>query len=277
MKSFFFPAFRRISRNRLSSLVNFIGLTLSLFTFLIIISWIRSEKSYDRFWEGSEQIFRAGLKKTSKGNEVFNSAMNFPGARVVLQNGIPEIEAATGLIRDIVTVYTPENSFQNVNMFYADTSFFKVFSRELHTETPGILFPDIHGVLISRSLAGKLFGNAEPLNRGFKLNEGWEFHVCGVFEALPRNSHLKIDLLLQWKTLLYYLRYFNNTTGTLEDGDLSVISEADPYSRRSWTSNNCYTYVRFKKVVLPEQAIEKVPATIKSAISHLTGEAAVSI
>ncbi len=272
MKQFFFSAFRRILRNRINSLINFTGLTLSLFTFLIIISWISSEISYDRFWEGSERIYRIGLKKNAKGNDVFSSAMNYQGTKAVLKDKIPEIDASTGLIRDIVTVYTHENSFQNVNMFYADTSFFKVFPRALHTETPGRIFPDIHGVLISSSLAKKLFGSAEPLNRKFKLNEGWEFFVCGVFEDIPLNSHLKIDLLLQWKSLIYYLRYFNNSTGMLEDGDLSVIRENDPYSKASWSSNNCYTYVKLREGILPEQIMEKVPSAIKSSISHYTSE-----
>ena len=72
--------FRKILKNRLNAVINFIGLTLSLITFLIIISWIRSEKSYDGFWPGSEQIYRVALNKTVKGKEVFTSAMNYYGA-----------------------------------------------------------------------------------------------------------------------------------------------------------------------------------------------------
>ncbi|HCR90513.1 MAG TPA: hypothetical protein DIW50_08675, partial [Prolixibacteraceae bacterium] len=263
---------RRISKNRLNTLINFIGLTLSLITFLIIISWIRSEKNYDRFWPGSEQIYRVALNKIVKGNEVFTSAMNFYGAGTVLQNEIPGIEASTHLSKDIVTVYTQENSFQNVNMFYADSSFFKVFPRSLQTETPDRLFPDVHGVLVSRSLAQKLFGDADPLNRKFKLNEGWEFYICGVFEDFPPNSHMKIDLLLSWKTLRYYLRYFNNSTGRLEDGDLSAIREQDPYSRSSWSRNSWYTYIKLQKGSSPDKISENVPAAIKSCISHYTSE-----
>ena len=264
--------FRNIFRNRLSSVINIIGLTLSMITFLVIISWIKSEKSYDRLWPGSEQIYRVALSKTVKGNNVSISAMNFMGAGAVLQNKIPEIEAATGLSKDIVTVYTNENSFQNVNMFYADTSLFKVFPRLLQPETYGNLFPDLHGVWMNRSLAHKLFGNRDPLNQKFKLNEGWEFFVCGVFEDFPSDSHMKIDLLLSWKTLLYYLRYFNNNTGTLEDGDPAAIKESDPYSRRSWTRNSWYTYIKLREGSNLEEVKIKVPEAIKSCISQYTNE-----
>ena len=262
--------FRNILRNRLSSVINIIGLIFSTITFLVIISWIKSEKSYDRLWSGSEQIYRVALSKTVKGNNVSVSAMNFKGAAAVLKNEIPEIEAATCLSKDIVTVYTDENSFQNVKMFYADTSLFKIFPRLLQTETPRNLFSDVHGVLMSRSLAHKLFGNSDPLNQKFKLNEGWEFFVCGVFEDFPLDSHMKIDLLLSWKTLLYYLRYFNNNTGMLKEGELTSIKESDPNSRGAWTRIEWYTYIKLRKGSNLEEVKTKVPLAIKSVISHYT-------
>ena len=190
----------------------------------------------------------------------------------VLQNEIPDIEASTHLCKDIVTVYTYENSFQNVNMFYTDSSFFKVFPRSLITETPDRLFPDVHGVWVSCWLANKLFGNTDPLNRKFKLNEGWEFYICGVFEDFPPNSHMKIDLLLSWRTLRYYIRYFNNSTGQLEDGDLSSVREQDPYSRSSWSGNNWYTYVKIQKGSSSETIMGKIPSAIKSCTAHYTDE-----
>ena len=265
-------AIRKIFKYKLNTVVNLLGLTLSLVAFLMIISWIRSEKSYDRFWPESDKIFRVALQKSVKGSEAFTSAMNYYGAGTVLQNEIPEIEVSTHLSKDIVTVYTNENSFQDVNMFYADSSFFKVFPRSLQTETPGRIFPDVHGVWVSRSLAHKLFGNSDPLNRKFKLNEGWEFYICGVFEDFPPNSHLKMDLLLSWKTLRYYLRYFNNSTGRLEDGDLFSIREQDSYSRSSWSGINWYTYVKIQKGSSPEKVLSKVPSAIKQCIAHYTEE-----
>jgi len=272
MKLLIHPIFRNVLRNRLNSVINIVGLTFSMITFMVILSWIKSEKSYDRDWLGSEQLYRVALSKMIKGNNVSVSAMNFKGAGTVIKDKIPEIEAATALSKDIVTVYTDENSFQNINMFYADTSLFKVFPRLLQTETPGNLFPDLHGVLMSRSLAHKLFGNSNPLNKKFKLNEGWEFFVCGVFEDFPEESHMKIDLLLSWKTLLYYLKYFNNNTGMLNDGDPAVIKESDPYSKRSWTQNNWYTYIKLREGSKLEEVKAKIPAAIKSCISHYTDE-----
>ena len=272
MKLLTHSIFRNILRNRLNSVINVIGLTLSMITFLVILSWIKSEKSYDSHWAGSERIYRVALSKNIKGNKVSVSAMNFKGAGAVLKDKMPEIEAVTSLSKDIVTVYTDENSLQNINMFYADTSLFKVFPRSLQTETPGNLFSDLHGVLMSRSLALKLFGNGNPLNKKFKLNEGWEFFVCGVFEDFPEASHMKIDLLLSWKTLLYYLRYFNNNTGLLNDGDPTVVKESDPYNKRSWTQNNWYTYIKLREGSRLEEVKTKFPAAIKPCISHYTNE-----
>ena len=44
MKLLIHPIFRNVLRNRLNSVINIIGLTFSMITFMVILSWIKSEK-----------------------------------------------------------------------------------------------------------------------------------------------------------------------------------------------------------------------------------------
>jgi putative ABC transport system permease protein len=98
------------------------------------------------------------------------------------------------------------------------------------------LFGDIHGIAISASFAKKLFGNEDPLNKEITLNEGWKFLVKSVFEDIPVNSHLKVDVLGSYQSLYYYMRNFDNSNQTLIENPSFTYQKASPYTRSRWSS-----------------------------------------
>ncbi|MDD4193622.1 MAG: ABC transporter permease [Mangrovibacterium sp.] len=260
---------RKVSKARFNALVKLLGLVIGITTFLVITSWVISEKSYDRFWPGKDLIYRVALKKYNKGTLVYQSAKNFYGAAQVLRNEIPEIEASTNLRKDIATIYTPDNSVQDIQMFYADSTFFSVFPLSLQTNTPDNPFPDFRGAIISRSLAQRLYGNEPALNQKFKLNEGWEFYVCGIFEDFPGKSHLHIDLLIYSRSLRYYLKYFNNPTGKLDTPGTVSVKDPDPYHQSTWQNPNAYTYVKLAPNADPSIVEKKAAAILEQYTRHL--------
>jgi|WetSurMetagenome_2_1015567.scaffolds.fasta_scaffold45210_2 putative ABC transport system permease protein len=261
--------FRKLLKNKVNLIINLLGLTIGMTAFLFIAFWIKSEKSFDKFWKGSDRIYRVELERTSGGDGIFRTAMNYNGAGTVLRNEIPEIEAATHLDKDIITVFTPQASIQNVNMFFTDSSFFKVFPIDLQPNDTRMIFSDIHGAIISRSLALKLFGETDPINHTFKLNEGWEFYVCAIFDNLPENSHIKFDLILQRKALLYYMRNFDYTTGMLDNSKLSSFADRDPYNQSEWRNTMGYTYIKLKPGCNIKQVETKYAKAIASSIKHI--------
>jgi len=260
--------FRRIWSNKTNFLINLLGLSIGMIAFLFIAVWIISEKSYDRFWEGADNMYRVELQRSAAGNDLTNTARNFNGVGPVLRNELPEIEAATHLDKDIITVFTPTASVQNINMFFTDSSFFKVFPRPLRSDNPRQIFGDIHNAIISRSLGQKLFGTEDPLGQSFKLNEGWEFNIVAVFDDVPENSHIKFGLILQRKALLYYMRNFDYTTGVLDNSRLSSFTEADPYSESQWKGTRGYTYLRLKEGSSIQQVEQKYAGAIAPCIGQ---------
>ncbi|MDP4208080.1 MAG: ABC transporter permease [Bacteroidota bacterium] len=260
---------RKIFKNKVNTIINLLGLTLSIVTFLIIMLWIRSERNYDHFWPSYDRMYRVALSQSANGAPTRNIAMNYSGVGPVLRDQLPEIESATLVDKDIITVFAGENSFQNINLFYTDTSFFKVFPRPLQAENFKYIFSDIHGAVLSRSMAQKLFGKVNPLNRKFKLNEGWEFFVSAVFEDFPAKSHIQVDMLVQRKALFYYMKNFNYVTGILDNGNIGDIKDRDPYSQKDWKSIRTYTYIRLKPGADIKSVEAKYAQAIKPCIKHI--------
>ncbi len=56
-------ALRHLVRNKLFSLINIFGLSVSIASFAAIVMYIRFEVSFVRFHENSNEIYRVGLMR----------------------------------------------------------------------------------------------------------------------------------------------------------------------------------------------------------------------
>ena len=58
LRNYLLVALRNLSRNRLSSLVNILGLAMGMAAFILIIQYVRFELSYDDFHEKPAESLR---------------------------------------------------------------------------------------------------------------------------------------------------------------------------------------------------------------------------
>ena len=273
---------RSLKNNKLLTAIQIGGLVIGFTIVIFLLVKIKYEYSYDTFWKDSKSIYRLGLDLSYEDGRVYRSARNFDGSSDLLKTEVPGIISQCNLGRDVITVYDHDKVIQNVDWFWSDTTFFSVFERKILYRESNQLFGDLHGIAISESFARKLFGNEDPLNKEITLNEGWKFLVKSVFEDIPVNSHLKVDVLGSYQSLYYYMRNFDNRTQTLIENPGFTYQKASPYTRSRWSSPtqfrpHCYirldpkmTIATVKSATLP--AIKKVglpPNLEKSNINFI--------
>ncbi len=260
---------RFLIKNRLLSFLSILVLTFGMSSFILIFFYIQYEKGYDRSWAGYDRLYRVILEKSMPGGTIATTATNYDGLCRVIKEEIPGVEQATGFQRDIVTAYTPENFLKDADFFWCDTSFFKVFDRPFIAGDIDNPFPAIQSAVISGRAALQLFGKNDPLNQRFKVNEGWEFIVSGVFADMPGNSHLKIDILITRKTLHYFINNFDNKTSKLRVEPDSGSGEPAPSVRWLWNNPNVYTYIMLKKNVDKQLIVRTFPGIYEKYTGHL--------
>ena len=252
---------RNLIRQKLLTAIQIGGLVIGFTIVIFLLVKIKYEYSFDTFWKDSQSIYRLGLDQTYEDGRMYRSARNFEGSSEVLHAEVPGIVAHCNLGRDVITVYNHDKVIQDVDWFWSDTTFFSVFERKIIYKESNQLFGDVHGISISGSFAKKLFGNENPLNKEITLNEGWKFLVKSVFEDIPENSHIKVDVLGSYQSLYYYMRNYNNTTQTLVENPSWTYQKASPYTRSAWSSPTQYRphcYIRLD----PKTEI----ATVESAV-----------
>ncbi len=234
--------FRQLGRSAFLSTVRFLSLFIGFVISIVIISWISKELNYDRFWENKDRLYRVAFDQYRNGELQLSMAPTYRGVTDVMLEELPEVEARVRFHRDMITVFTPDAQVQDVKMFYTDTSIFDVLKRKIIARESSVLFPDLTSVLISESLARKIFGDKNPIGRSLKVNS-WELYVSAIFEDIPENSHLSFDLLLTIPTLRYYQANYNGTRNKLDRSKPFEYIPPGPYDKGSWGKWYGYSYI----------------------------------
>lgn len=190
-------------KNKLHSLLNILGLSLALSICFLIISHIEDELSYDRSYSKSDRIYRHTIK-ASEGDIVRHWATIAPTTAEYLQNYFPEIEKVVRLynLGDIKLMFEKEGEeyeFQESRILMADSTIFDVFDINLISGFKEKAFEHSYAVVLSRSIAKKLFGNVDPIGKVIYMDIApIPLQVTGIFEDVTFKTHLQYDALLPY-------------------------------------------------------------------------------
>jgi putative ABC transport system permease protein len=200
-KNYIKTAVRAILRHKGISLINILGLALGLACFLLIVFFIQYENSYDSFHADADRIYQM-VRVNYTGDDVERRVnTGAPLAPLMLDN-FPAVEEAVRLTRfDGMLVSHGQNKFIENRFFFADPSFFDVFSFALAAGDPATALNEPFTVILSRAAAKKYFGEQNPIGEVITYQfsrESYPFRVTGVLEELPGNSHMDFDFVASY-------------------------------------------------------------------------------
>jgi len=189
---------RNFKKNRFHTFLNIIGLATGLMAFILILTFIQHEKSYDKFHSNHQDIYRI---ITGTGEEAHEGtpAQLAP----ILSKKIPEIQNYTRIEeKGNVMVYHQQKHFYEDQLIFSDNSLFKMFDFKIkHGDKENYLqAPD--DIIITESIARKYFGNKNPVGKTLKLFEDKKvFNIRAVAEDSPSNSTIKFDFVLPFSLI----------------------------------------------------------------------------
>ena len=125
IRNYWKVALRYLAKHRGYSFINILGLAVGIASCILIMLFVKSEWSFDRFHQKSDRIYRAWLEEHYEGQVFTNTVTPVPLAPV-LQAGIPELESTCRVFAFNTQVKSGNQSFNDpVNM--VDSSFFRLF------------------------------------------------------------------------------------------------------------------------------------------------------
>lgn len=182
-------------------IINILGLSVGIACTLIIALYVINEATYDRFNLKNDRLFRTILEGKIGGQDLSVYASPAILGPTML-NEFPEIEAFCRMSGVGPTVIEYEDkTFTEDNCVEADSSFFNLFSVKLLKGDPGNLLNAPHKAVISESLAKRIFGNEDPVDKRLKIGtDTIRYIISGVMADIPGKSHFEASILMSFMT-----------------------------------------------------------------------------
>ncbi len=203
-RNYFTVALRNISKNRVFTLINVSGLAIGLASSILILLFIIKERSFDRFHEHSDQIYRLYIDG-GIGDQGFRGAWTSMVMAPTFTHEISEIEdfVRFDVFNQQLIWFDGEKRIEN-NFLFADSSIFDIFTINFLRGDPLTALTRPKSVVITDEKAREYFGDQDPLGQALSVNREGNFYVVtGVIEPLPENSHFFADFIASMSTLEY--------------------------------------------------------------------------
>jgi putative ABC transport system permease protein len=201
LKNYLKIAVRNMLRNKTYSFINIFGLSVGVACCLMLSLFIFDEYRYDKHHKDLDNLYR--IITEFQGNKGFDKlATASPPIAMALQDEIPEIVSATralnppGVAQNLIKYQS--NLFYEENGLIADSTLFDVLTYEFIEGNPAKALVEANSVVITNTLAHKLFGNEPALNKVINIAQGFasdDFKVTGVFKE-EQNSHIQATFFI---------------------------------------------------------------------------------
>jgi putative ABC transport system permease protein len=205
LRSYLKIALRNLSRNRVFSLINIVGLGLGLASCMLILLYTRDELSFDRFQKNAGNLYRITCQIIDPNLGSGHTTLGLSGMveGPAFKRTIPEVLTFTRTNETSFIVRRGTESF-NQRATWVDKNFFSVFSFPLLSGNPRTVLSDPHSVVLTDEMARKYFGTTDAVGKTleFEIDTTFEtFKVSGIARRSPANSSIGFDILLPFEFL----------------------------------------------------------------------------
>jgi putative ABC transport system permease protein len=243
-------AFRIIRQDKVYSIINILGLSVGMTAFVLVALLIQFMYSFDTFHLNYKQVYRIQQELNDESLTEWTQTP-YPLANE-LKNTIPEIKEAA-VIKEIWSEYLSCNNdiiLHDLNGFLADPSILKILTFKFIDGEPEISLINPGSVILSKTLAQKLFPGEKALGKMIKGSITKNLIVTGVIEDYPNNSHIKPSYIVAFSTM-------NGVWG----------SDNKNY-KSDWNNNTYRTYLLLKDNSNPDDVDSKIKNLLDQKVEH---------
>lgn len=242
-RNYIITALRNLYKNKVFSLINVLGLSVGLASFILISLYVFHELSIDRYHEKANRIYRI-VENLRTENELLLQGVSSPPMGPAMEKDFPEVESYVRYSGESVRARKGNTTFYEDEVILADSTLFDVFSFHLLKGDPKKALTRPNTVVLTESAATKYFGDTEPIGQSLEL-DGDAYEVTGVMEEVPENSHFRFNMAMSFSTW---------------------SSKNKENERTAWFWNGFNTYILLKEGADIENLRAKMPEFIQRNI-----------
>jgi len=226
LTSYLKSAWRSLWKNKSTSGINILGLSVGMTAAVLILLWVRNEMSFDGYHPDADKIYM--LTESQNNNQWIWDGTPLPLADAT-KNTIPEIDKIARIHSGNWPVFNLNNNpVYEKECAYVDDDWFSIFHYDFIEGNANSFGSNLFSVILTKSEAKKYFGNHEALGATIRI-DSTNFRVKAIVGDPPVNSSFQFKAFIPLKVLLL-------------DKDRRENDE-------SWDNNNYVTFVKLKEAV----------------------------
>ena len=215
---------RRFRRQRLTTFLHVVGLTLGVTVCLLIGLFIKYELSFDAYESKADRTYRINQVWVDFGKKQFHYSTPFPLADQVRKD-VPGVEYVTKVHHPFQSKIeiNPTRRFKEEHLMMTDPEFIDVFDVKAVEGNPYEALRQPYQAVLTETTAKKYFGNEHPIGKTFIFNDSFNITVGAVIKDLPANTHLPASILLSFSENEKYLMTSTTHFGSVSGGTTFIV------------------------------------------------------
>jgi putative ABC transport system permease protein len=202
---------RALLKSRVYAAINILGLAIGMAACLMILLYVRYEMSYDKWLPNAENIYQVQSWSTDpETGDVYKLRMSQYVASTALQKDFPQIVNRVYALSSGPVVIRDGQALTTEDVVRVDGPFFDVFQLPFVAGDPKTTLKNPSTVALSETEAHRLFGTGNPVGQTLTMIERGkhvDYTVMGVFKDLPKNSHMKLSMVIRFDPVSYFVDY----------------------------------------------------------------------
>jgi putative ABC transport system permease protein len=252
---------RSLMKQRTYALINIAGLAIGLAACILILLYVRYERSYDDWLPDADRVFQLQTyyQATETGGEEMKLQMSEIIAGPTLEKDYPDQVEKVVWVRAFSPIVIQDGRASEIeNLRMVDDDLFAIFDVPFVRGSAATALPDTHSIALSESEARRRFGDADPVGRTLTIVDNTgnvDYRVTGVFRDWPKNSAFSAGAVARFDLNTQFADRMQQVTG--------------------WGNQQGWNFVKLRAAEDAELINANMPAWEKRNIPDDVGEGAV--
>ncbi len=184
---------RTLFRFKTYTIINIVGLAVSVAATLIIVRYIHQELTVDHFCKDLDRLYLLTAQRSDGGIAIMDNTDRNHDPNFIDPMKNPEIEAYSYCVSFEDDYILFDSHRYQANVLVADSTFMQLMNYPVLSGITSLRKPD--EVIITRKYARHLFGDESPLGKQLVFSTGNALTIAGIVDEPDTKSSLQFDLL----------------------------------------------------------------------------------
>ena len=191
---------RNVSRNKLFSTINIVGLAIGMSVGLLLIAFTHDLLSYDKFNEKGNRIYR--ITSHAKFRDGYNEKFASTSVKIgrLIMEKVSGVEEITMMRNEFAGDATVNGNVVPFTGIYAEPSMLRMFTMPMLKGNAASALDEPYSIVLTETSAKKLFGEEDAFGKSIQVNN-INYQVTGILNDIPFFSHIQFESLVSLNTV----------------------------------------------------------------------------